>query len=152
MQAEIYPTTLAGVESKIPYRNKNIKVTCGCPIDEPTLRMTEPSGKPTKLGVVQKRGKIFLSWTDNSLCESGFGFDRQGSSFTPDYEVESEKTCLASHSPTQIYDDLAASAALVPVGSTQTYCVRAVNDVGYDSGYSSNATCKDVVIAWETLV
>ena len=151
IQALIYPTTVGGVESKIPYRNKNIKVTCGCPIDEPTLRATEPTGKPIDLSVVQSRGKMYLSWTDTSLCESGFGFDRGGSSFTPDYAVESYDTCFTSHSPTQIYDDLTVSTT-VQLGSTQTYCVRAVNVVGYATGYRSDPACKDVVIAWEAVV
>jgi hypothetical protein len=151
LQAQIFPTTLRGVESKVPYKNKNLKITCGCPVDEPTLRTTEPTGQPINIGVSQSRGKMYFSWTDTSLCENGFGFDRGGFSFTPDYKIESYSTCFTSHAPTQIFDDLTVSLN-VELGSTQTYCVRAVNEVGYDSGYRSDPACKDVVIAWEAVV
>ena len=151
LQIQIFPTTVGGVESKVPYKNRKLKVTCGCPVDEPTRRATEPTGKPTELGIVQSRGKMYFSWTDSSLCESGFGFDRGGSSFTPDYTIESYATCFSSHAPAQIFDDLTVSTT-VQLGSTQTYCVRAVNAIGYDTGYRSDPACRDVVIAWEAIV
>ncbi len=160
IQLSILPTTVAGVESKAPYRNKQVKVTCGCPIDQASLRSTEATGRPRgfaypqdspqQLDVVQKRGKMYLSWTDTSLCESGFGFSRGGLSFTPDYLVESPKTCFSQHSPSLIYDDLTTNS--VALGSTQKYCTRAINSVGYDSGYLSDPLCMDIVVAWEAAV
>jgi hypothetical protein len=98
--------------------------------------------------ITQKRGRIYLSWTDASICESGFVFDRKGSSFTPDYSFQSPTRCFTTHSPSSIYDDLTATPS-IKLGSTQTYCVRAANEVGYAEGYRSAPACQDIVIAWE---
>jgi hypothetical protein len=89
-----------------------------------------------------------LSWTDNSICEAGFAFDRGGSSFTPDYLFQSPDVCFTSHSPSSIYDDLTVTPS-VKLGSIQTYCVRAANEIGYDYGYRSDPACQNIIIAWE---
>jgi hypothetical protein len=94
---------------------------------------------------------VYLSWTDNSLCETGFGFDRLGATFTPDYLVNSDAVCFTNHAPTNVYDDLTV-AQNIAVNSVQTYCFRATNQEGYDSGYRSDPTCQDITIAWEASV
>ncbi len=190
----IWPTTKAGKESTVPYRNSDVRTTCGCPVNANTLKQTEWTGMPTDVAllqvvlcasllvvlslllarycfnyflisfccivrylslhdvdvpaITQKRGRIYLSWTDASICESGFVFDRKGSSFTPDYSFQSPTRCFTTHSPSSIYDDLTATPS-VRLGSTQTYCVRAANEVGYAEGYRSAPACQDIVIAWE---
>ncbi len=78
-------------------------------------------------------------------------FDRAGSSFTPIYSFESPQVCFTSHSPSSIFDDLTKTPSIA-VGSIQTYCVRAVNSVGYKFGYRSDPGCKDIMIAWESMV
>ncbi len=98
----------------------------------------------------QSIGKMYLSWTDTSLCESGFVFDRDGSSFTPTYDFESPETCFTKHSPTSIFDDLTVTK--VPPGSNLTYCIRAANAIGYDYGYRSNPGCQWAIVAWEASV
>ena len=92
-----------------------------------------------------------MSWKDTSLCESGFVFDRAGSSFTPIYNFESPQVCFTQHSPSSIFDDLTTSPN-IKLGSTQTYCVRAANPVGYKFGYRSDPGCQDITIAWESMV
>ncbi len=92
-----------------------------------------------------------MSWKDTSLCESGFVFDRAGSSFTPIYNFESPQVCFTKHSPSSIFDDLTKTPS-VKLGSIQTYCVRAANPVGYKFGYRSEPGCKDITIAWESMV
>jgi hypothetical protein len=92
-----------------------------------------------------------MSWTDTSLCEAGFGFDRKGATFTADYMVNSKDSCFSAHAPTSVYDDLVVAPS-VTVGSVQTYCVRAINEAGYDTGYRSDSACKDITIAWEASV
>jgi hypothetical protein len=92
-----------------------------------------------------------MSWTDTSLCETGFGFDRKGATFTADYMVNSEDVCFSAHAPTSVYDDLVVAPS-VTVGSVQTYCIRAINEAGYDTGYRSESACKDIAIAWEASV
>jgi hypothetical protein len=168
-QAVIYPTISSGKESSVPAKIE-LRSTCGCPIDEATLRQTEVTGKPTNValtqvcscvgfrpscfyafGLLQRRGKIYLSWKDTSLCESGFVFDRAGSSFTPIYNFESPQVCFTQHSPSSIFDDLTTSPN-IKLGSTQTYCVRAANPVGYKFGYRSDPGCQDITIAWESMV
>ena len=99
----------------------------------------------------QKRGKVYLSWTDTSLCETGFGFDRKGATFTADYMVNSKDVCFSAHAPTSVYDDLVVAPS-VTVGSVQTYCIRAINEVGYDTGYRSDSACRNITIAWEASV
>jgi hypothetical protein len=103
------------------------------------------------ISCLQRRGKIYLSWKDTSLCESGFVFDRAGSSFTPIYNFESPQVCFTQHSPSSIFDDLTTTPS-IQLGSIQTYCVRAVNPVGYKFGYRSNPGCQDIKIAWESMV
>ncbi len=100
---------------------------------------------------LQKRGKVYLAWTDTSLCETGFGFDRKGATFTADYMVNSKDVCFSAHAPTSVYDDLVVAPS-VTVGSVQTYCVRAINEVGYDTGYRSASACRNITIAWEASV
>ncbi len=49
----VLPTGNKNVESKVPYINRKIRSTCGCPIDERTLMLTEPTGKPTNVALLQ---------------------------------------------------------------------------------------------------
>ncbi len=98
----------------------------------------------------QNLGKMYMSWTDTSLCESGFVFDRAGSSFTPTYDFESPNVCFTKHSPSSIFDDLTVSK--VQPGTNLTYCIRATNDVGYDYGYRSDPACQWTIVAWEASV
>ncbi len=102
-------------------------------------------------GSSQKRGKVYLSWTDTSLCETGFGFSRSGASFTPDYLINSDAVCFHRHQPTSVFDDLTIAKS-VAVNSVQKYCIRAVNEIGYDSAYHSDAACEEITIAWEASV
>ena len=51
-QAAIYPTIFSGKESKVPAKLE-LKSTCGCPVDEPTLAQTEMSGMPTEVSLAQ---------------------------------------------------------------------------------------------------
>jgi hypothetical protein len=106
---------------------------------------------PTDLKVKQVRGKMYLSWKDRSLCESGFSFEREGTGFAPAYFVETSTPCFVPHAPAQVYDDLVV-ATEVALGSNQTYCVRAINSIGYEAGYRSDPACVDVTIAWEAVV
>jgi hypothetical protein len=101
---------------------------------------------------------MYFTWTDRSLCESGFVFDRKtigvdtnhAAGFAPTYEFESPDVCYTKHSPTSIFDDLTVSK--VPPGTIITYCIRATNDVGYDYGYRSEPACLNVTVAWEASV
>ncbi len=52
IQAAIYPTISTGKESKVPAKIE-LKSTCGCPVDEDTLRQTEMTGKPTEVALSQ---------------------------------------------------------------------------------------------------
>ncbi len=67
------------------------------------------------------------------------------------YNFESPQVCFTKHSPSSIFDDLTTTPS-IKLGSIQTYCVRAANSVGYKFGYRSDPGCKDVTIAWESMV
>ena len=49
----IWPSNLADEESRVPYVNKLVKSTCGCPLGVNTLRATEPTGKPSAVLLTQ---------------------------------------------------------------------------------------------------
>jgi hypothetical protein len=158
------PTTIS---SSVKFFNPLVRVTCGCPsqfLDE--LVGTEPSGSPSSFVLLQVRlvalhrhliiqsyGRVYLQWTDRSLCETGFSFDRGGAQFAPLYSVQDATVCHLKHSPSSIFDDLstAQSQGQAGIGTTQTYCIRATAEIGCDSNkYESDPTCTDIVIAWES--
>jgi hypothetical protein len=97
---------------------------------------------------------MYLKWEDRSLCESGFSFERGSKQFTPQYDVQSAQACLLPHAPVSVYDDLVAAQLQnqIVVGSSPTYCVRAVNPIGCDNqnSYASNAACVTKLILWES--
>ena len=51
-QAVIFPTFSTGKETRVPARIE-LRSTCGCPVNEATLRQTEPTGKPTDVALTQ---------------------------------------------------------------------------------------------------
>jgi hypothetical protein len=53
-QAAIYPIVHSGKETKVPAKIE-LKSTCGCPVDEETLRQTEMTGMPTEIALTQVR-------------------------------------------------------------------------------------------------
>ncbi len=53
-QAAVYPTVVSGKESKVPAKIE-LKSTCGCPVDEATLRQTEMTGQPIEVALTQVR-------------------------------------------------------------------------------------------------
>ncbi|EGD74967.1 hypothetical protein PTSG_07192 [Salpingoeca rosetta] len=78
----------------------SIQTSCGC-------RASEPSGPPSDFELRQHRGLVFFSWTDQSYCESGFNFFRDGVSMASSYDITSAEECGARHDPQLIYDNLA---------------------------------------------
>ena len=134
----------------------------------------DKSGRPRGLEVTQENGHVEFTFADNSRCETGFSFTRFSgfaefvddrdvvTSFTNDYIFSAPTKCDvddAEIKPGRISsDDLRIS--LLPVGSTYTYCVRAVNHQGPymdtplsdDKGRvlsSSAAVCSSHTIFWE---
>jgi hypothetical protein len=97
---------------------------------------------------------MYLKWTDRSLCESGFSFERGASLFASQYDVQSAQACWLPHAPVSVYDDLVAAQLQnrIAVGSFQSYCIRAVNPIGCDNAnsYVSNAACVTKQILWES--
>jgi hypothetical protein len=53
IQAAVFPTFL-GKDSKVPAKLE-LKSTCGCPVNEATLRQTEITGKPIEITLTQVR-------------------------------------------------------------------------------------------------
>ncbi|EGD82345.1 hypothetical protein PTSG_03009 [Salpingoeca rosetta] len=78
----------------------DISTYCGCTTADTT-------GAPTELSLTQSYGKVLFAWTDQSYCESGFSFNRNGVGLSANYDVTSEKECGGEHKPTNVYDDLA---------------------------------------------
>eukprot|EP00045_Choanoeca_perplexa_P000635 m.15256 g.15256 ORF g.15256 m.15256 type:complete len:2739 (-) comp10439_c0_seq1:193-8409(-) len=103
-----------------------------------------PSGSPVAVTAVQEMGRVYFSWTDQSMCESGFVITRDGSSISLDYSVTSSKNMYSKHQPRIVYDnlmnDLPSNNA---PGHMHEYCVAAVNPVWYPPGYNSKAWLGD---------
>ncbi len=53
----------------------------------------------------QFKGRMFLTWTDQSGCESGFILTRDGKGFSQQYDFSSDQICGIVHSPQVIFDD-----------------------------------------------
>jgi hypothetical protein len=60
--AAIYPTISTGKESKVPAKLE-LKSTCGCPVDEVTLRTTEMTGMPIEVVLTQVCQCLDIIWS-----------------------------------------------------------------------------------------
>jgi len=131
----------------------DVKTNCGC--TKTNLSSTgESTGSPVAFQVSQNIGRIRFSWVDQSMCEEGFSFYRLNDAnariiFTEDYNYASSDQCSAQHNPQEVFDDLAISN--LPTGSTQKYCVMAMDHNTVDP-YFSNATCTSFMVQWESIL
>jgi hypothetical protein len=74
LKVTVLPTDTGNVESKVPFTNKAVKTTCGCPHDSNTLRTTESTGSPISVSLLQVIAclyatvyslvEILVSWTE----------------------------------------------------------------------------------------
>jgi hypothetical protein len=53
LKVAVLPTSTTNEEAKVPFVNKAVKTTCGCPRDTNTLRTTEPTGSPASVSLLQ---------------------------------------------------------------------------------------------------
>lgn len=81
------------------YEGEDPQTQCGC-IPE------EPSGMPTQFEMHQFRGHIFFKWSDESQCESGFAFTRNGVGLAANYFVTEQQPCSFTQEPQSFSDDL----------------------------------------------
>ncbi len=68
-QAVVLPSVAIGKESKVPAKFE-LRSTCGCPVDDATLRQTEATGKPANVALTQVR-KVYSNFV--LLSKSCFG-------------------------------------------------------------------------------
>ena len=54
-KVSVLPTDNSNVESAVAYVDKQVKSTCGCPRDQNSLRLTEATGAPTTVSLLQVR-------------------------------------------------------------------------------------------------
>ena len=110
---------------------------------------------PTQFSVTQHLGQITFSWTDESLCESGYALERTFANQVPrafaqdfshtdtDASHSRANTCGASIAPSavQLSDSLGTADDLEShglVGGIITYTLKAVSSIGVGSlGYAS---------------
>ena len=136
----------------------------------------EKTGAPKDMTIVgQKKGKIYFSYVDNSLCENTFSFTRYAAyeefSESMDSAISfgtmsrsSDTTCdHATILPNEeVFDNLSLSKLIV--GKTYVYCVQAgssgraympspydSSDLSQDLGHS-DASCTPHVIQWEASI
>lgn len=85
----------------------------------------------------QGGGKIYFSWSINSICATDYELTRQESLTGPQLRFSNtlelpQSSCTDPMAPTDIKDDLTASQ--LTLGSTYYYCVFGGNSVlGYKS-------------------
>ncbi len=84
------------------------------------------TGTPTDFEILQEGGDVMFSFKDNSRCEEGYAFARDGSAFMPNYFYLSPRPCIETPiSPRKkAADDLRDSE--LTVYKNYIYCVRAV--------------------------
>jgi hypothetical protein len=145
--------------------------SCSCTNNE-----LDRTGRPLNLEIAQNNGHVIFNFTDNSYCEEAFSFTRsldleeflrdvslKGVSFTDDYAFNAGEACGTIITPViECSDDLSKSE--LPIGTTFTYCVRAVKDGHYmDHPFavdnlasrtltSSDDTCASHKVRWEASI
>jgi hypothetical protein len=84
------------------------------------------TGTPNNLIITQEGGDVMFSFSDDSRCEDGYAFTRDGLAFMPNYFYLAAEPCIATPiSPRKkASDDLSDSK--LAVYKYYTYCVRAV--------------------------
>jgi hypothetical protein len=84
------------------------------------------TGTPKDFEISQEEGDVMFSFIDDSRCEEGYAFTRNGLAFVPNYFYLAPQPCIATPiSPRKkAADDLRDSKLMVY--ETYTYCVRAV--------------------------
>lgn len=102
MKVKILPFENEEFREEIKYENGDndgsIATPCGC--------TAETTGKPDDVVATQYHGRITLSWTDRSVCETGFAITRDDRGFSSDYNFAAAIECGERHAPQTIFDDL----------------------------------------------
>ena len=152
------------------FENVTFPIVPSCSCD--AITNPDKTGRPKNLIVYQVQGHVMFKFDDNSKCEAAFSFSRFlgypefidysliATSFTNDYTFNSLDKCNTPISAGTIAsDDLKVSR--LSVGSTYSYCVRAVKtgeymDLTVDEQRrvvsSSTALCKSHTISWEASI
>ena len=92
----------------------------------------EATGKPININIQQRKGFVYMSFTDNSLCEEAFAIERVSTDDSNDvhviaanYMFFSQNDCGDRIAPNKNYaDDLERFD--LQVGSKYDYCVTAI--------------------------
>jgi len=166
-----YITTVLVENGNGPDEAVTFPIVPSCSCDAVTN--PDKTGRPKKLIVYQDQGHVMFNFTDNSKCEAAFSFSRfsgfaeftddsvLATSFTDDYTFNSPKQCDAEVSTgTKASDDLKVSR--LSVGSTYSYCARAVKNGEYMDLTvseletrvisSSTALCESHTVSWEASI
>ena len=164
-------TTVGGVSE---YETVSFPIVPSCSCD-PHIN-PDKTGRPKDLRINQDKGHVMFTFTDNSRCGTAFSFTRisgfpefvdgsaAATSFTSDYYFSSPVQCSLNNAEidagTAASDDLQISR--LSVGSTYSYCVRAVNQGQYMDltvsdlegrvTSSSAALCSSHSISWEASI
>lgn len=136
---------------------QSIQTGCGCYTTE-IGSPNEPTGAVKGLEVYQVDGKLRFSWTDNSLCESGFSVTRQKNTaagipdptapkvaFLPNVVITVPQKCGYHHEHTDVFDDI--RAARLELGMSYTYCMSAINAELFN--YRSAERCVAATVLFE---
>lgn len=161
----------------MPFHKTFVKVrfVTRCTCNGPDA-MREKTGAPTDMKIVeQKKGRVYFSFVDNSLCENVFSFIRYAAfeEFSESLDSAISFGSLARSSDTkcdreaivpneEVFDNLSLSKLIV--GKTYVYCVHASSSKGpympspYDSSDlsddlgHSDASCTPHVVQWEASI
>ena len=136
----------------------------------------EKTGAPKNMAITeQKKGRIYFSFVDNSLCENLFSFTRYAAyeEFSESMDSAISFGTMSRSSDTacdletilpneEVFDNLSLSKLIV--GKTYVYCVQAgssggsympspydSSDLSQDLGHS-DASCTPHVIQWEASI
>lgn len=117
------------------------QTTCGCTVDN-------PSGKPTSFRAFQTTEDFRFAWIDESYCEEGYNFYRNGEAINVEYTRKGD--CFERHITTASGDVLTPESQL-NVNTALTYCIAAIgaaSSADPDTLYTSERACVNVTVAF----
>lgn len=136
------------------------KTSCSCIIEPSPGEGEEPfDGVPSVFRVVQGPATFNFFWTDQSLCEHAYQFERNGTALEAEFAFQSDCFEPVETGSGGTGDPLLATdendEPVFPVGRPVTYCLRAVGPPAGEAAedpYQSAKTCHTVRVKHVSVV
>ena len=130
-----------------------VRFVTACTCQDIPANEENGNGKPQNFLAFQENGLVYFSFTDASLCEEAYSFERRNpheggtSVFAPNYYFQAAAMCGDQFSPGQAAADKLALSKL-EIGKEYIYCARAIAA----PAYTSASSCTNHTIEWQASV